>query len=133
MLESGKAPCSIVVGFDNGEIRDSAVGVKVEDARDPVCRIVGACVDVCRDYVGARPCPAWARPEPSDAMLSMPIESLEEGTVVFMTAETTWFVVGPLAFAGQNDGVAAESVRRCSLGITPSRKLETCLILPIPL
>ena len=26
-----------------------------------------------------------------------------------MAVETTWFVVGPLAFAGENDGLAAES------------------------
>ena len=46
----------------------------------------------------------------SDAMLSVPMESFEEGTVVFMTAETTWFVVvGPLACAGENDGMAVES------------------------
>ena len=42
-------------------------------------------------------------------MLSVPTESFEEGTVVFVTTETTWFVVGPLAFAGENDCVAAES------------------------
>ena len=47
-------------------------------------------------------------------------------------------LVGPLASGGENDGFAAESefavgLRRCSLGITPSRKPETCLILPMPL
>ena len=45
----------------------------------------------------------------SDAMLSVPIGSFEEGTVVFTANETMWFVVGPQAFAGENDGMAAES------------------------
>ena len=36
------------VPLDNGEIRDSAVAVEVEDERDLVCCVVGACVDVCR-------------------------------------------------------------------------------------
>ena len=54
-------------------------------------------------------------PYRSDAMLTVPIESfVEKGTVVFMATETTWFVVGPLAFAGEIDGMAAV--------ITPSRK-----------
>ena len=38
-----------------------------------------------------------------DATLFLPIE---DGPAVFMTAETMWFVVGPLASAGENDGVA---------------------------
>ena len=38
-----------------------------------------------------------------DAMLFLPFE---DGPAVFMTADTTWFVVGPLASAGENDGVA---------------------------
>ena len=38
-----------------------------------------------------------------DATLFLPIE---DGPAVFMTADTTWFVVGPLASAGENDGVA---------------------------
>ena len=38
--------------------------------------------------------PSW-----SDATLFLPIEGFEDGTAVFMAAETTWFVVGPLAFA----------------------------------
>ena len=48
--------------------------------------------------------PSW-----SDATLFLPIESFEDGPAVFMTAETTWFVVGPLASAGENDGLAAVS------------------------
>ena len=39
-------------------------------------------------------------PSLSDATLFLPIESFEDGTAVFMAAETTWFVVGPLASAG---------------------------------
>ena len=38
-----------------------------------------------------------------DATLFLPIK---DGPAVFMTADTTWFVVGPLASAGENDGVA---------------------------
>ena len=38
-----------------------------------------------------------------DATLFLPIQ---DGPAVFMTADTTWFVVGPLASAGEDDGVA---------------------------
>ena len=38
-----------------------------------------------------------------DATLFLPIE---DGPAVSITADTTWFVVGPLASAGENDGVA---------------------------
>ena len=38
-----------------------------------------------------------------DATLFLPIE---DGPAVSVTADTTWFVVEPLAFAGENDGVA---------------------------
>ena len=41
-----------------------------------------------------------------DATLFLPTE---DGPAVFMTAETMWFVVGPLPSAGENDGLAAES------------------------
>ena len=48
--------------------------------------------------------PSW-----SDATLFLSIESFEDGPAVFMAAETMWFVVGPLASAGEKDGFAAES------------------------
>ena len=41
-----------------------------------------------------------------DATLFLPTK---DEPAVFMTAETTWFVVGPLASAGENDGVATVS------------------------
>ena len=42
-----------------------------------------------------------------DATLFLPTK---DGPAVFMTAETTtWFVVGPLASAGENDGLATVS------------------------
>ena len=45
-----------------------------------------------------------------DATLLLPTE---DGPAVFMTAETTWFVVGPLASAGEDDGLATESEFAC--------------------
>ena len=48
-------------------------------------------------------------PSLGSARPGVPIESFEDGTAVFMAAETTWFVVGRLASAGENDGLAAES------------------------
>ena len=38
-----------------------------------------------------------------DATLFLPFD---DGPAVSVTADTTWFVVEPLAFAGENDGVA---------------------------
>ena len=47
--------------------------------------------------------PRGLGPSCVDATLFLPIE---DGPAVSVTAATTWFVVGPLAFAGENDGVA---------------------------
>ena len=56
-----------------------------------------------------RSCFAATVSERSVVMLSVPIVEFEEGTVVFMATEATWFVVGSLACVGENDGMAAES------------------------
>ena len=45
-----------------------------------------------------------------DATLFLPTK---DGPAVFMTAETTWFVVGPLVSAGENDGLATVSEFAC--------------------
>ena len=130
-VESGKAPCPTVVGLDNGEIRDSVVAVTV------VCRVVGACADVCAIVLER------GLAQPGSARPGVMRRCSCRSRVLMMGLLSSWWLkprgswldlwlLLERMMVWPRSPSLLVGLRRCSLGITPSRKPETCLILPVP-